>query len=149
MAVPAARLRSPEISRFGPQSRMQRFLAPRPRFSERDLASVTRVGGVSHGGVIAFHESPHRPIAAAHYVRGDDADVAETAIEVVDDWQQRGVGRLLVTELCAHALRAGIRRFEWFAFESNRAVAPLAQNLRDCRRVRVGNGVTKWSGAIG
>lgn len=37
---------------LGPQSRMQRFLAPRPRFSERDLASVTRVDGVRHGGVI-------------------------------------------------------------------------------------------------
>jgi GNAT superfamily N-acetyltransferase len=134
---------------LGPQSRTQRFLAPRPRLSERDLASVTRVDVVRHGGVIAFLESTHRPIAAAHYLREDDAEVAETAIEVVDDWQQRGVGRLLVTELCAHALQAGIRRFEWFAFESNPAVGPLAQNLRDCRRVHVGNGVVKWSAAIG
>ena len=131
---------------LGPESRLQRFLAPRPRFSERDLASVTRVDGVRHCGVIALIEC--RPLGAAHYVRGDDK-VAETAIEVVDDWRQRGLGRLLVTELRAHALRAGIRRFEWFAFESNPPIAPLAKNLRDCRRVRVGSGVAKWSATIG
>jgi len=74
--------------------------------------------------------------------------VAETAIEVVDDWQRRGIGRLLIAELRLHAVRAGIRHFEWFAFESNRAVAALVCDLGDCRRTRVGHGVSKWSARI-
>jgi GNAT superfamily N-acetyltransferase len=52
--------------------------------------------------------------------------VAEIAVEVIDDWQRRGVGRSLLAELRMSALRAGCRRLEWFAFESNRAVAALA-----------------------
>jgi GNAT superfamily N-acetyltransferase len=81
-------------------------------------------------------------------VRTHDHEVAETAIEVVEDWQRRGIGRLLIAELRVRALRTGIRRFEWFAFESNHAVAALARDLRDGRWVRVGDGVVKWSAAI-
>lgn len=90
--------------------------------------------------------APAWPIGAAHYLRAG-LDVAEIAIEVVDSWQRRGVGRLLIAELQVHAFRAGIRRFEWFALESNGAVAALVRNLPDCRRVRVGDGVISWSAA--
>ena len=75
--------------------------------------------------------------------------MAEIAIEVVDLRQRRGVGRLLLAERHVHALRAGIRCFEWFASESNRAVAALAGNLPYCRGVRVGDGVISWSAAAG
>jgi GNAT superfamily N-acetyltransferase len=133
---------------LGPESRLQRFLAARPVFSGRDLFIVTRIDGVDHAGVIAFAGSPAAPVGAAHDVRAEHPGVAETAIEVVDDWQRRGIGRLLIAELSVRAVRAGIRHFEWFAFESNRAVAALVRDFGDCRRTRVGNGVIKWSAPI-
>jgi GNAT superfamily N-acetyltransferase len=136
------------LERLGPRSRIQRFLAPRPVSSGRDLAITSSVDGWNHAGVIAFAGSPALPVGAAHYVRTDDHEVAETAIEVVDDWQRRGIGRLLIAELRVRALRAGIRRFEWFAFESNHAVAALARDLSDRRSVRVGDGVIRWSAEI-
>jgi hypothetical protein len=55
---------------------------------------------------------------------------------------------LLIAELRRHAPIAGIRRFEWFAFGSNLAVATLACDLGDHRRVHVGGGVVKCSAAI-
>jgi GNAT superfamily N-acetyltransferase len=128
------------------QSRVQRFLAPRPILSERDLSMITSVDGFNRAGAIAF--AGDAPIGAAHYVRTADPEVAEIAIAVVDDWQRRGVGRLLVGDLRTRALRAGCSRWEWFAFESNRAAAALAHDLRDIRRTRVGGGVAKWSAAI-
>jgi len=137
------------LERLSPQSRIQRFLAPRPLYSERDLSVISRVDGVNHAGVIALAGSQRSPIGAAHWVRSGNTEVAETAIEVIDDWQRRGVGRLLIRELCVHATQAGIKRFEWFAFESNRAVAALACDLRDCSCRRIGDGVMKWSAAIG
>ncbi len=133
---------------LGPESRLQRFLAPRPVFSERDLSIITRIDGIDHAGVIAFAGSPAAPVGAAHYVRAEHPELAETAIEVVDDWQRCGIGRLLIAELCVHAVGAGIRQFEWFAFESNRAVAALVGDLGDCRRTRVGNGVIRSSAPI-
>jgi GNAT superfamily N-acetyltransferase len=84
------------------QSRVQRFLAPRPILSERDLSMITSVDGFNRAGAIAF--AGDAPIGAAHYVRSADPEVAEIAIAVVDDWQRRGVGRLLVGDLRTRAL---------------------------------------------
>jgi GNAT superfamily N-acetyltransferase len=136
------------FTRLGPQSRVQRFLAPRPVISERDLSGLVDVDGWQRAGVIAFAGSPAAPVGAAHYVRTEDPELAETAIEVVENWQRRGIGRLLIAELRRHALTAGIRRFEWFAFGSNPAVATLARDLGEHRRVHVGGGVVKCSAAI-
>ena len=133
------------LEQLGSQSRIQRFLAPRPILSERDLSPITSVDGLDRGGTIAFAGST--PIGAAHYVRMAAPEVAEIAVEVIDDWQRRGVGRSLLAELRLSALRAGCRRVEWFAFDSNRAVAALARDLPDCRSTRVGGGVVRSSAA--
>ena len=114
------------FERLGPRSRIQRFLGPKPELPEHDLSALSAVDGSRHFGVIAFAGSPESPVGVARYVRSDeDFEVAETAIEVVDEWQRRGVGRLLLAALRARALEAGVRRFEWFALDSNRAGAPL------------------------
>jgi GNAT superfamily N-acetyltransferase len=136
------------LERLGSESRMQRFLAPRPVLSEHDLSFIRDIDGRDHAGVIAFAGSPASPIGAAHYARTDDPEVSETAIEVVDGWQRRGVGHLLIAELRLRALLAGIRHFEWLAFESNRAVVALARDFGDLRCSRVGDGVAKYSVAI-
>ena len=84
---------------LGPESRLQRFLAPRPVLTARDLSMIASADGTDHVGVIALAVSPATPIGAAHYVRSEDPETAETAIEVVDTWQRRGIGRLLIAEL--------------------------------------------------
>jgi len=81
-------------------------------------------------------------------VRTHDSEVAEVAIEVIDEWQRRGVGKLLSAELRLRALEAGVRRFEWRVLESNRAVAALSRELSNCRRVHIGDDVIQCSGAI-
>ena len=134
------------LEQLGWQSRLQRFLAPRPILSERDLSTITRVDGFDRAGTIAFAGSS--PIGAAHYVRTAEPEVAEIAVEVVDDWQRRGVGRSLLAQLRLSALRAACRRLEWFAFESNRAAAALARDLPDRRSTRGRGGVARCSAAI-
>jgi GNAT superfamily N-acetyltransferase len=134
------------LENLGRESRIQRFLAPRPVLSPRDVCAATTIDGLHHAGVIALANSS--PIGAAHYVTTVDPEVAEVAVAVVDEWQQRGVGRLLVAEARRCAKRTGFRRFEWFAFESNRAVSALAHDLQDIRRTRVGGGVVRCSAAL-
>jgi GNAT superfamily N-acetyltransferase len=133
---------------LGAESRLQRFLAPRPVLTARDLSIIASVDGIVHVGVIALAVSPATPIGAAHYVRSEDPETAETAIEVVDTCQRRGIGRLLIAELRAHAAQVGIRRFTWSAFASNHAVAALTRDLNDCRHTHVGGGVIEWSASI-
>jgi GNAT superfamily N-acetyltransferase len=136
------------FERLGPQSRVQRFLGPRPVLSERDVSIITRVDGFDHAGVLAFAGLPSSPVGAAHFVRANDSELAEISVEVVDEWQRRGIGRLLIERLRVYAIRAGVRRFEWLSFESNLAVVALAGDLREVRRARVGGGVVKCSAAI-
>jgi len=136
------------FTRLGPQARLQRFLAPKPAICGRDVSGLVDVDGWHRAGVIAFAGSPASPVGAAHYVRTDDPELAETAIEVVDHWQHRGIGRLLIAELRRRALTVGIRRFEWSAFGSNLAVAALCRDLGDHRRVHISGGVFKCSAAI-
>jgi GNAT superfamily N-acetyltransferase len=135
-------------ARLGPQSRRQRYLAPKGPLSEHDLDLLSAVDGDNRVALAAFAGARAEPVGVARYVRHSDTHVAETAVEVVDEWQRRGVGRLLMTRLRVHAVRGGVRRFEWTAFESNGAVAALARDLSDVRARRIGAGVTQWSAAI-
>src|SRR5271155_1689525 len=100
------------FGRLGEQSRYQRFLAVKPRLSERELDRLTAVDHWHHEALIAWSPPPPRaPIAVARYVRQADFDAAELAIAVSDDWQRRGVGRALLLGLRERAMRAGVRRF--------------------------------------
>jgi RimJ/RimL family protein N-acetyltransferase len=134
--------------RLGPQSRLQRYLAPKPRLSRRDLDDLSAVDGHHHVALVALVGVPAEPIGVARYLRYREAAVAEIAVEVVDAWQRRGVGRLLLTQLRAHALRAEIDRFQWTAFECNGAAAALARDLGEVRAERLGGGVRQSSAAI-
>jgi GNAT superfamily N-acetyltransferase len=113
------------------------------------MAILTDVDGWNHAALIAFVSAPVMPIGAARYVRSrEQFDLAEIAIEVVDDWQQRGVGRSLLAELRTRAIGTGVRRVTWTVLEANCAVAALSRSLRECRRTRLGDGVARWFAAL-
>lgn len=58
-------------------------------------------------------------IAVARYEPTDDPEVAEVAFVVQDEWQGRGLGRLLLHELLAAAVARGIRRFRAYVLADN------------------------------
>jgi hypothetical protein len=60
---------------------------------------------------------------------GTDPDVAEAAITVVDDWQNKGLGTLLLLRLVAAARERGIRRFESRALADNAALRDVLAPL--------------------
>jgi GNAT superfamily N-acetyltransferase len=94
------------------ESRYRRFLTPTPRLTESQLRYLTEVDHESHEAVIAFAEETGEPLGVARYVRfPDDPADAEPAVTVVDDWQGRGLGSLLLEEITARARAAGVRRF--------------------------------------
>jgi acetyltransferase len=66
----------------------------------------------------------------ARCVRADSqAESAEFAIVVADEWQGRGLGSLLMLELVAAARARGVRRIEGWVLATNHAMLELMRAL--------------------
>ena len=137
------------FARLGPRSRYQRFLAAKPELSVLELERFALVDHWHHDALVAFSPTPRAPVAVARYVRMDDFDTAELAVEVVDAWQRRGVGRALVLALRDRAMRAGIRRFRATLLPDNRGARALVCELGPLERVRAGDGVLELAVRLG
>ena len=111
------------------RSRFQRFFAPKPALSPRDMSRLLNVDHWHHEALIAFSPRPRAPIGIARYIRVDEFDAAEVAIAVVDGWQHRGVGIALLAALTERARSAGIRRFQMSMLRDNVAARALAKKL--------------------
>ncbi len=80
----------------------------------------------------ALQSGKDGPVAVglARYVRRTDRpDIAEAAITVVDTFQHRGIGTLLMSRLCAAALQHGIHWFECEFLAENRNIDSLIRRL--------------------
>jgi RimJ/RimL family protein N-acetyltransferase len=118
-----------EFRRLGEQSRYQRFLAIKRELTAVELDRLTNIDHWHHEAVIARSPVPRAPIAIARYVRTDEFDTADIAIEVVDEWQRRGIGMALLLALRDRALGAGIRRFTATTLAGNLGALALIRRL--------------------
>ena len=116
------------LRRLSPRSRRQRFLAQRDHFTDDELDYLVDVDHHDHEALVALDPGTGDLVGVARYVRLEPAR-AEVAVAVVDAWQGRGVGSLLLTRLARRARRAGIRWFESLTLADNDAA------LRSLRRV--------------
>lgn len=110
-------------------SRFQRFFMIKKELTPRDLSWLVNVDHWHHEALIAYSPPPRAPIGIARYVRLDEFDVAEVAVEVVDGWQRRGVGTALMSALYERAIRAGIRRVTMTMLRDNKGARALARKL--------------------
>ena len=118
------------FERLSPESRYRRFFGPMPKLRERDLDYLTNVDHANHEAVVAVDPATGELGGVARYVR-TGPDVAEPAIVVVDDWQGRGIGGVLLDELVERARRNGIARFEAPVLATNTEAIRLFQQLGD------------------
>jgi GNAT superfamily N-acetyltransferase len=118
--------------RLSPESRYRRFMAPIQELSEELLVELTEVDYSDRFAWMAFSldEAGTPGMGVARYVRNPvDAEVAEAAVTVIDDYHGRGLGRLLLELLGAAALENGIKRFRGYGLEDNRAIRELLDRL--------------------
>jgi RimJ/RimL family protein N-acetyltransferase len=101
------------LRRLSNETIRRRFLAAKPRFTNRELRYLTELDGVNHLALVAVDaDDPELLIAVARCVRlPDRPDTAEMAIVVGDPWQGQGLGRELALRLADEALAVGIRSF--------------------------------------
>ncbi len=114
------------------ESRFRRFFAYKSRLTERELTYFTEVDGEVHFALAAGrrnHAGEVEGLGTARFVRrDDDPGAAELAVAVVDEWQGRGIGRLLLTGLVAAAQERGIRRLVGTVLAENDAMLHLLES---------------------
>ena len=106
------------------RSRFLRFLAPRKQLTARELDRLTdptdRDDVAIGAKTIEPSDVPNTPVGLARFVRlAPGSDVAEIAITVVDDYQGKGVGTVLLRELARIAERCDVREFEALIHSDN------------------------------
>lgn len=114
-------------NRFSEVSYQRRFFTRGP-LNERLVQYLVDVDLRRHFAWIAFAAAdPGEPVAGvARYIASShDPETAELAFSVYDDFQRRGVARMLFGALALAARENGIRRFVAFVLADNVAVRAL------------------------
>lgn len=109
------------IARTGPQSLQSRFFVLKRHFSEKERAFFMDVDFSNHVALAALAEEQGRYaiIGGGRYVIVEPGR-AEMAFVVVDAWQGRGVGSLLLRHLTDIAREQGVRELTAEVLSDNR-----------------------------
>jgi GNAT superfamily N-acetyltransferase len=124
------------FQRLGPESRYRRFLVAMPELSEEMVRYLTEIDHHDHEAMIALDEQTGDGIGVARYVRNRERpDTAEVAVTVIDDWQGRGVGTLLLEVICGRARQEGITTFTALMLATNQEMMDVFRGLGPVRIV--------------
>ncbi len=124
-------------------SRYRRFFAVKPHLSEQSLAYFTDVDHHNHEALVAVAPDSGQLVGVARFVRDpQEPDQAEVAVTVIDSWQRRGLGTVLLRELAQRAAEEGIRHFTAEILADNRPMLTLAHRLGQVETTRDGTTVS-------
>jgi RimJ/RimL family protein N-acetyltransferase len=120
------------FERLSAESRYLRFMGHKKLLSVRDLEFFTELDHADHEAIGAIDPFTGEGLAVARYMRyPDDRSAAEAAVVVIDAWQGRGLGSVLLQRLVERARENGVERFEATLFTDNRAMLALFERIGD------------------
>jgi RimJ/RimL family protein N-acetyltransferase len=121
------------FARLSVCSRRFRFLSPIHKLSSEQVRELTDVDQHDHVAIAARDESrpDHPGIGVARFVRLEkDPAVAEFAITVIDEYQHRGLGTLLLRFLLKAAQALQVRTLRGFLLADNLAMLQLLHKFK-------------------
>lgn len=121
------------FERLGEQSRRRRFNGPKPCLRAAELRQLASVDS-SRPALVAYVEGDPEPVGIARLVR--DGASAEIAFEVADEYQRRGIGTTLTTELVESARAAGVTEITALVASDNRAAVALLRRTLKALTIR-------------
>ncbi len=124
------------FQRLSPESRYRRFLVTTTELSDEMVRYLTQIDHHNHEAMIALDEQTGEGIGVARYVRNQERpDAAEVAVTVIDEWQGRGVGTLLLEVICGRAREEGINTFTALMLATNQEMMDVFRGLGPVRIV--------------
>ena len=127
-----AELIAESIRTASAETLFHRFFSPirsLPIETLRNLLNIDRPSSLCLVGEITQDEKP-RIICGARFVRSSPDDVmAEFAITVHDEFQNRGLGTLLLRKLAEQARNVGVVDFEGYVLYTNTGMRHLIQRM--------------------
>lgn len=122
------------FEQLGPESRYRRFLAPLPELTQSMVHYLIDVDHRDHEAMVALDKQCKQGLGIARYVRSPDRpDTAEVAVTVIDEWQGRGLGTLLLDVISARAREEEIRTFTALMLAENKEMLDLLEGLGPVR----------------
>jgi RimJ/RimL family protein N-acetyltransferase len=117
------------FARLSDASRLARYLTPKRNLTAAELRYFTDIDHRSHEALLALSQRGE-PVGVIRFIRDPhDPTSAEVAAEVIDEWQNRGVGSLLATRLAGLARRTGIVRITATTSATNRRAVRLLEKV--------------------
>jgi RimJ/RimL family protein N-acetyltransferase len=118
------------FARLSPESRLRRFLGPKPALSPRELTLLTDIDHVTHEALAAIDETDGRIVAVARYNAWEGREgVADLAVTVIDEWQGRRIGTRLAVEVVQRARVNGFGLVTGTTFWDNRPARKILRRL--------------------
>jgi GNAT superfamily N-acetyltransferase len=118
------------FQRLSTESRYRRFLVPKPELSEANVHYLTAIDHRDHEAMIGLDEATGEGIGIARYFRNPERPAAaEVAVTVIDDWQGKGLGTLLLGLISARAREEGITTLTALMLATNEEMMAVFQGL--------------------
>jgi RimJ/RimL family protein N-acetyltransferase len=116
---------------LSPESRYRRFFTSIDHLSEKQLRYLTEIDYEDHFAWVALlRDEPGRPaVGVARWIRlVDEPEVAEAAVTVGDEYQNRGIGKTLLVLLARSATEKGVKALRAVMLPDN---LPMLKTLEE------------------
>lgn len=118
------------MEHLSPEARYFRFFRAISKLSPDFLRHFTEIDHVNHEAIGALCINETEPMGVARYIRKSDQDTtAEVAVTVLDSYQGKGLGTMLLAILAHLAVKNGVQEFYAAVLTSNLRMLGLFNEL--------------------
>ncbi|MCG3167062.1 MAG: hypothetical protein POELPBGB_02845 [Bacteroidia bacterium] len=120
------------FDKLSANSKRLRYFSIANALSDKDWEHYLDTDNINRAAVVAYKKENDEiyGIGVARYFRTEDKpEVAEAGITVIDEFHHKGIGKILLAHLAAHAKENGISTFRAEIHSSNTNMLNMLRNL--------------------